>query len=186
MRCFSSILSRGYITEQCMYLLLGQFLRQGCSLTTSSLCVLGLDGDASSGWVHSDCAAPPRDATTCTPQPQQAPNNRARETWKLHSEQTSSWTNISLKTNPRGSSAYARRFRKNYPGEHIDNDSMPSLRLLSPVHEALQRKYLKYIPCQLRLSQKQHQEAIKAKATKMSNVQDRAAAPQLGHVQRYL
>ena len=44
---------------------------------------------------------------------------------------------------------------------------MPSLKLLSLVHEAMQRKHLKYIPWQLRLSQKQYQEAIEAKATKM-------------------
>ena len=56
-------------------------------------------------------------------------------------------------------------FKQNYPGELLDNDSMPSIRLLSLVHEGLKTR-LKWIPWQYRLSQKQYQEILEAKTTK--------------------
>ena len=46
-------------------------------------------------------------------------------------------------------------FKQNYPGELLDQDSMPSIRLLGLVHEGLKTR-LKWIPWQYRLSQKQY------------------------------
>ena len=56
-------------------------------------------------------------------------------------------------------------FKQNYQGELLDSDSMPSIRLLSLVHEGLKTR-LKWIPWQYRLSQKQYQEILEAKTTK--------------------
>ena len=53
--------------------------------------------------------------------------------------------------------------KQNYPGKLLDNDSMPSIRLLSLVHEGLKTR-LKWIPWQYRL--KQYQEILEAKTTK--------------------
>ena len=57
-------------------------------------------------------------------------------------------------------------FRSNYPGEHLDADAMPSIRLLSLVHQWFTAKgAIKWIPWQLRMSQKQYQDIIEARAT---------------------
>ena len=56
-------------------------------------------------------------------------------------------------------------FKQNYPGELLDQDSMPSIRLLSLVHEGLKTR-LKWIPWQYRLSQKQYQEILEAKTSR--------------------
>ena len=58
-------------------------------------------------------------------------------------------------------------FRANYPGEHLDSDSMPSIRLLSLVHLWFAPKgTIKWIPWQLRMSQKQYQDIIEARTSR--------------------
>ena len=100
--------------------------------------------------------------------PRQAPRDTVPETQATSPDPPALWTeHLPPKLTPETVQHMLDTFKKNYPGEHIDTDSMPSLRLLSLVHEAMQRKHLKFIPWQLRLSQKQYQEAIEAKATKM-------------------
>lgn len=58
-----------------------------------------------------------------------------------------------------------QKFKTNYPAETLNSHTMPSLRLLSMVHDGLKTR-LKWIPWQYRLSQKQYQEQIEAKNTK--------------------
>ena len=58
-------------------------------------------------------------------------------------------------------------FRANYPGEHLDADGMPSIRLLSLVHQWFTPKgVIKWVPWQLRMSQKQYQDIIEARTTR--------------------
>ena len=58
-------------------------------------------------------------------------------------------------------------FQKNYPGELLTSDSTPSIRLLSVVHHCLKPgQSLRYIPWQIRMSQKQYQEMTEAKTHK--------------------
>ena len=58
-------------------------------------------------------------------------------------------------------------FKPNYPGEHLDSDSMPSIRLLSLVHQWFTPKgAIKWIPWQLRMSHKQYQDIIEARAAR--------------------
>ena len=59
------------------------------------------------------------------------------------------------------------QFTTNYPGELLTADSTPSIRLLSVVHHTLKPgQSLKYIPWQIRMSQKQYQEMTEAKTHK--------------------
>ncbi|CAE7244979.1 unnamed protein product [Symbiodinium microadriaticum] len=49
-------------------------------------------------------------------------------------------------------------FQQNYPGEHLDGDAMPSVRLLSIVHRwFVPGNAISWVPWQLRLSEKQYQ-----------------------------
>ena len=58
-------------------------------------------------------------------------------------------------------------FHTNYPGEHLDSDAMPSVRLLSIVHRWLSPgNSISWVPWQLRLSEKQYQELIESKASR--------------------
>ena len=58
-------------------------------------------------------------------------------------------------------------FKANYPGEHLDSDCMPSIRLLSIVHLWFApRGTIKWVPWQLRMSQRQYQEIMEARTTK--------------------
>ena len=58
-------------------------------------------------------------------------------------------------------------FHINYPGEHLDSDAMPSVRLLSIVHRWLSPgSSNSWVPWQLRLSEKQYQELIESKASR--------------------
>ena len=58
-------------------------------------------------------------------------------------------------------------FRANYPVEHLDADGMPSIRLLSLVHQWFTPKgVIKWVPWQLRMSQKQYQDIIEARTTR--------------------
>ena len=59
------------------------------------------------------------------------------------------------------------QFRNAYTSEHLDADSMPSIRLLSLVHQWFKpHGSIKWIPWQLRLSAKQYQELIEARTAK--------------------
>ena len=58
-------------------------------------------------------------------------------------------------------------FKSNYPGEHLDSDSTPSIRLLSLVHQWFTPKgSIKWIPWQLRMSHKQYQDIIEARTAR--------------------
>ena len=58
-------------------------------------------------------------------------------------------------------------FRSNYPGEHLDADSTPSIRLLSLVHMWCKPGgAIKWIPWQMRLSSKQYQDIIEARTSR--------------------
>ena len=56
------------------------------------------------------------------------------------------------------------KFQKNYPGELLGPDSMPSIRLLSVVYEMTKSKHFKWVPWQLRLTARQYQEAVEARS----------------------
>ena len=59
------------------------------------------------------------------------------------------------------------QFRNAYTSEHLNSDSMPSVRLLSLVHQWFKpHGAIKWIPWQLRLSAKQYQEIIDTRAAK--------------------
>ncbi|CAE7213397.1 unnamed protein product [Symbiodinium sp. KB8] len=59
-------------------------------------------------------------------------------------------------------------FKANYPGEFLDSDAMPSVRLLSIVHKWFAPQgTITWVPWQLRLSHKQYQEIIESKSSKM-------------------
>ena len=58
-------------------------------------------------------------------------------------------------------------FHRNYPGEHLDGDAMPSVRLLSIVHRwFVPGNSISWVPWQLRLSEKQYQEIIESRTTR--------------------
>ena len=59
------------------------------------------------------------------------------------------------------------KFKQNYPSEHLDSDTRPSIRLLSLVHQWLRpRGTIKWVPWQLRMSEKTYQELIWARAAR--------------------
>ena len=58
-------------------------------------------------------------------------------------------------------------FKANYPGERLDNDCMPSIRLLSIVHLWFApRGTIKWVPRQLRMSQRQYQDIMEARTSR--------------------
>ena len=58
-------------------------------------------------------------------------------------------------------------FKANYPGERLDNDCMPSIRLLSVVHLWFApRGTIKWVPWQLRMSQRQYQDIMEARTSR--------------------
>ena len=58
-------------------------------------------------------------------------------------------------------------FRANYPGELLDSDTSPSIRLLSLVHHGLKPgQAMRWVPWQLRLSARQYQEIMVASRAK--------------------
>ena len=63
------------------------------------------------------------------------------------------------------------KFQKNYPGELLGPDSMPSIRLLSMVYEMTKSKHFQWIPWQLRLSARQYQEAMEARSHKVARTE---------------
>ena len=82
--------------------------------------------------------------------------------------QPDSWAeHLPPKLTPEAFETMRDTFVLNYPGVLLDQDTMPSIRLLSIVHHSLKPgQRIRWIPWQLRLSQKQYQEAMEAKATK--------------------
>ena len=60
--------------------------------------------------------------------------------------------------------------KSRYPGELLDKDSKPSIRLLSIVHQFFQpgaaKTALKWVPWQLRMSQHQYQEIMEARSSR--------------------
>ena len=59
------------------------------------------------------------------------------------------------------------QFRNADTSEHLDSDTMPSIRLLSLVHQWFRpHGSIKWVPWQLRLSAKQYQEIIEARTAK--------------------
>ena len=89
------------------------------------------------------------------PAPPQASTPAASNVWAEHAP-------------PRLDSEAVQRmqasFRANCPGEHLDADGMPSIRLLSLVHQWFTPKgVIKWVPWQLRMSQKQYQDIIEAR-----------------------
>ena len=64
-------------------------------------------------------------------------------------------------------SSLIEAFKSNYPGELLDADTTPSIRLLSFVHEGLKPgQSLKWVPWQYRLSSRQYQERMEAKSAR--------------------
>ena len=58
-------------------------------------------------------------------------------------------------------------FQTNFPGELLTSDTIPSIRLLSVVHHYMKPgQTIKYIPWQIRMSQKQYQDMTEAKTHK--------------------
>ena len=69
-------------------------------------------------------------------------------------------------------------FRTNYPGEHLDADGMPSIRLLSFGAPVVHPKgVIKWVPWQLRLSQKQYQDIVEARTTRTLRTESSSSAP---------
>ena len=68
------------------------------------------------------------------------------------------------------------KFQKNYPGELLGPDSMPSIRLLSMVYEMTKSKHFKWIPWQLRLTARQYQEAVEARFHKAARAETQLLA----------
>ena len=102
-------------------------------------------------------------------QPQQAPASQVTPTPVRsldHSMHTHEWAeNLPPKLTTETVDSLVSTFKQNYPGELLDQDSMPSIRLLSLVHEGLKTR-LTWIPWQYRLSQKQYQEILEAKTSR--------------------
>lgn len=68
---------------------------------------------------------------------------------------------------PESVAALSATFTKNFPGELLTAETLPSIRLLSIIHHQLRPgQTLRYVPWQLRLSQKQYQEMMEAKTRK--------------------
>ena len=61
----------------------------------------------------------------------------------------------------------ARSRQMVYPGEHFDADATPSIRLFSLLHLWFQSKgSIKWVPWQLRMSQRQYQDIIEARTSR--------------------
>ena len=65
-------------------------------------------------------------------------------------------------------------FKLNYPGEHLDRNTMPSIRLLSLVHKWFQPGgTITWVPWQLRLSTAQYEDIMHSKSSKMLRAEAR-------------
>ena len=67
------------------------------------------------------------------------------------------------------------KFQKNIR-KLLGPDSMPSIRLLSMVHEMSKSKHFKWIPWQLRLAARQYQEAVEARSHKAARTETQLLA----------
>ena len=101
-------------------------------------------------------------------QPLPALPAQAAQALSIAALQPDSWAeHLPRKLTPEAVETMRDTFVLNYPGVLLDQDTMPSIRLLSIVHHSLKPgQRIRWIPWQLRLSQKQYQEAMEAKATK--------------------
>ncbi|CAE7232628.1 unnamed protein product [Symbiodinium sp. CCMP2456] len=98
----------------------------------------------------SDAAAP------ATPAPSNAPTHL--NAWAEHAPPRLDSTSIAQ---------LVKDFHRNYPGEHLDGDAMPSVRLLSIVHRWFSPgNSISWVPWQLRLSERQYQEIIESRTTR--------------------
>ena len=86
----------------------------------------------------------------------QTPPNPQEYTWMEH---------VPPKLTQERIDELTKRFAEHCPGEILTSDSMPSIRLLSLVHEGLKTR-LTWVPWQYRLSAKQYQEIHEAKSHK--------------------
>ena len=79
-----------------------------------------------------------------------------------------SWVeNLPPKLSPEAAQELIDDFKTNYPGELLDEDTMPSIRLLSLVQHSLKPgEKIRWIPWQFRLSSKQYTEIMEAKSSK--------------------
>ncbi|CAE7249514.1 unnamed protein product [Symbiodinium sp. CCMP2456] len=106
---------------------------------------------------HKPVPAPPSSASDSAPP---APPQPALNTWAEHAPPRLSNTAVQ---------SMRDTFAANYPGEILDQDSMPSLRLLSIIHQWFRPPdgAIKWVPWQLRLSQRQYQEILEARTHRM-------------------
>ncbi|CAE7251347.1 unnamed protein product, partial [Symbiodinium microadriaticum] len=79
-----------------------------------------------------------------------------------------SWVeNLPPKLSQEAAQELVADFNTNYPGELLDEDTMPSIRLLSLVQHSLKPgEKIRWIPWQFRLSSKQYTEIMEAKSSK--------------------
>ena len=79
-----------------------------------------------------------------------------------------SWVeNLPPKLSQEAAQELVADFKTNYPGELLDEDNMPSIRLLSLVQHSLKPgEKIRWIPWQFRLSSKQYTEIMEAKSSK--------------------
>ena len=91
---------------------------------------------------------------------------QAEQAFSIAALQLNSWAEHLPKLTPEAVETMRDTFILNYPGVLLRQDTMPSIRLLSIAHHSLKfGQQIRWIPWQLRLSQKQYQEAMEAKAT---------------------
>ena len=81
---------------------------------------------------------------------------------------TPAWNELAPpRLTPEAVQGLVETFQKNYPGELLTPETTPSIRLLSVIHHYLKPgQSLRYIPWQIRMSQKQYQEMTEAKTHK--------------------
>ena len=112
-------------------------------------------------FAHDLCQQP----TEPAPHVQQPPSLPAAI---LPQASPASWVeNLPPKLSPEAAQELIDDFKTNYPGELLDEDTMPSIRLLSLVQHSLKPgEKIRWIPWQFRLSSKQYTEIMEAKSSK--------------------
>ena len=113
------------------------------------------------GSAHDLCQQP-SEPTQSTPQPPSLPAAI------LPQASPASWVeNLPPKLSQEAAQELIDDFKTNYPGELLDEDTMPSIRLLSLVQHSLKPgEKIRWIPWQFRLSSKQYTEIMEAKSSK--------------------
>ena len=109
-----------------------------------------------------DLCQQPSEPTQSTPQPPSLPAAI------LPQASPASWVeNLPPKLSQEAAQELIDDFKTNYPGELLDEDTMPSIRLLSLVQHSLKPgEKIRWIPWQFRLSSKQYTEIMEAKSSK--------------------